>query len=388
NRNNYRPRFFNKRSTIIYVEDTLLALQELARYIRLKSNVKVTAITGSNGKTTTKEMLHAILSTKYKVLKNEGNLNNHIGVPMTLIKLAEDPYEHAVVECGMNASGEIRRLREIAEPDSGMITNIGPAHIGRLYTMEAIRDAKLELIEDIDTAILNYDDTFLMEGAKTYNNKVLTFGLKDGAHMLAKDIELSEDGSEFTIVKHRDWQVRVRLNTPGLFNVYNALAAALLGSIFGIEKEDIASALENYNGFNMRFEIIRKRGITLINDSYNANPASMRASIQTLSLFNKKGRKIAILGDMFELGESSIDAHISVIKELPKAGVELFIAVGEMMKEASEHVADHLNIERFSNSSQAGREAVRLLKDGDVVLVKGSRGMEMEKAIEEILYAL
>lgn len=384
------PRALPLNKTIIQVNDTLRALQDLAHYRRTRLNIPVVAITGSNGKTTTKEMTHLILSRRFNAFKNKGNLNNHIGLPLSLAGVASD-VEVIVLELGMNAPGEIKRLCEIALPSHGIITNIGSAHIGRLGSRYAIRDAKLEILNGLSTVVLNGDDDFLMEGVRDFGRDIITFSINNDSHVMAKDIHSTDKGNRFILSFRDGADVPVSLNIHGLFNVYNALAASAVCFSLGVAAEDIKSALEAYTAFPMRFEVIEKNGITVINDSYNANPASTKEALKELSTFSR-GRTVAVLGDMYELGEFSEEEHRTVGRIVCDLGIAAFAAVGEMMSLAAEEI--HLKKDKkplvftFKNSDEAKKNIKNILRHGDTVLIKGSRSMGMEKILEGITDAL
>ena len=408
------PQEVSEGKVIIYVEDTLRALQDLAHFLRLKQDIPVIAITGSNGKTTTKEMIHAILSKRFKVIKNEGNLNNHIGLPLSLTRIAPDD-EVAVLELGMNASGEIRRLCEIAVPTHGVITNIGSAHIGNLGNLESIRSAKLEILKGLAVMVLNADDSFLMQGyestrtQRSFDGRLITFSVNSNSDVRADDVVVNGNGSRFTLKVKRipphpplpkggkgDFQsnISITLNVHGLFNVYNALAASAVCLSLGMSLEEIKTALEFYKAFPMRFEVVRQNSITLINDSYNANPSSMKEALKELVHMKGKGRAVAVLGDMLELGEFSGKAHSDIIKIAADMGINIFVAVGEMMNLAAQKSREEINqklgsnsgftVYTFNNADEAGQNISGIIKQGDVVLIKGSRVMGMEKIIERI----
>jgi len=368
--------------TVIIVQDTLKALQDLAHFLRVRQKIPVIAITGSNGKTTTKEMTYAILSRRFKVLKNEGNLNNHIGVPLSFIKI-EPHHEMAVFEIAMNMRGEIRRLCEILVPTHGVITNIGTAHIGKLGSLEAIRSAKLEILDGIGTAVLNGDDDFLMDGVKGFDGKIITFSINNrDSDIRAEDVVLTGKGSRFILRFKDDGRIGVNLNVHGTFNIYNALAASAVCYSLDVSVDEIKSALEGYTAFPMRFEVIRKKGITLINDSYNANPSSVKEALRGLIRFKGKGRLVAVLGDMAELGEFSEDLHRSIGRMLSGIGIDVFIAVGEMMSLAAKE--SQIESYYYKDVSQAKQAITHILREDDTVLVKGSRSMAMEEIVETI----
>lgn len=381
---------------IIYVSDTLKSLQDLAHFIRMKKNIPVIAVTGSNGKTTTKEMIHLVLSSRFRALKNKGNLNNHIGLPLTLVRLNPDD-EVVVVEMGMNAAGEIRRLCEIAAPSHGVITNIGTAHVGMLGSQEAVRAAKLEILEGLSVAVVNADDIFLMQGLseiKIFDGQIITFGINNEASVMASGISTMQSGSVFTLDIKGSGSASVRLNVHGLFNVYNALAAAAICFSLGMSIDEIKAALETYRAFPMRFEVTERGGITIINDSYNANPSSVRESVYELKRLSAGRRCVAILGDMRELGEFADDEHRGTGEMITEAGVDVFIAVGEKMGLAAEAGMKArgektlTEIFMFPDANEARGKVSAILEKGDIVLIKGSRSMAMERVMEGITDAV
>jgi UDP-N-acetylmuramoyl-tripeptide--D-alanyl-D-alanine ligase len=380
-----RPEVTYEDKSLIRVKDTVRALQNLAHFMRLKSDIPVVAITGSNGKTTTKEMTYSILSRRYKVLRNEGNLNNHIGLPLSLSGIS--PYhEMAVLEMGMNSPGEIRRLCEIAVPTHGVITNIGSAHIGRLGSREAVREAKLELLGGLATVILNGDDSFLMEGARNFPGKKITFSIESYSQIMAKDICPTERGNRFTLVFSEGDSVPVTLNVHGKFNVYNALAASAVCFSLGMNILDIKASLEEYISFPMRFDVIRSGNVTVINDSYNANPSSVREALNELVRMRTGGRLVAILGDMSELGSFSEEAHRTVLREASELGIEVILPVGEMMGGAAGEIIssgrNRSSVIHAFDSVEVLTENIRgILREGDTVLVKGSRSMGMDRVV-------
>lgn len=379
----------NSQRTIILVKDTLMALQDLAHFVRAAKDIPLVAVTGSNGKTTTKEMAYDILSKRFRVLKNEGNLNNHIGVPLSFLRIAPED-NMAVLEFGMNAPGEIKRLCDIVTPTHGVVTNIGPAHIGGLGSLEAIRSAKLEMLDTVKTVAVNADDSFLMEGVRGFRGEVITFSISNPSYIKAANIRETESGSRFNLLINSKESAEINLNVYGLFNVYNALAASAVALSFGMALPDIKDALERYRAVSMRFEVIKGREITLINDSYNANPSSMKEALNELGHLRGKGRLVAVLGNMNELGRFSEDLHRSVGKAAKEAGIDVFIAVGEMMGLAAEEIkrsknGSHAATYTFNNISEAAENIMDIISAGDTVLVKGSRSMTMEKVVETIL---
>ncbi|MBI4682457.1 MAG: UDP-N-acetylmuramoyl-tripeptide--D-alanyl-D-alanine ligase [Nitrospirae bacterium] len=391
-----RPESLPAGKVIICVNDTLRSLQDLAHFLRMRRKIPVVAVTGSNGKTTTKEMIYQILSGKYRTLKNEGNLNNHIGLPLSLTRLHPDD-EVVVLEMGMNASGEIRRLCEIAVPSHGVITNIGSAHVGMLGSYEAVRAAKLEILEGLSVAVVNADNDFLMQGlerTKDFEGEMITFAVNNEAHVMARDVRATKTGSDFLLEIKGNGGATVNLKVHGLFNVYNALAASAVTFSLGMSIDEIRAALGAYSGFPMRFEVIEKNGITVINDSYNANPSSVEKSVKELVRLGSGGRVVAVLGDMRELDEFSEKEHRAIGRMISETGVDVFVAVGEMMNMAAEESASEKSgaaapeVFTYIDADSAKDNIMAILRPGDTVLVKGSRSMTMEKIIEGITDAV
>jgi len=399
-----KPGMLPQGKVLIYVGDTLKSLQDLAHYLRKEKTIPVIAVTGSNGKTTTKEMLYSILSRKYKTLKNEGNLNNHIGLPLSLMKI-DSTDELIVLEMGMNAQGEIRQLCEIARPSHGIITNVGAAHLGMLGSYEAVRAAKLEILDGLSVVAVNADDDFLMKGlneTSDFKGQIITFALKntnhDGpsnnAYVTAGDLKPTDKGTDFELECTGKGTVSVSLGVHGLFNIYNALAASAMSMSLGIDMEDIKAGLEDYSAFPMRFEITVKNDITIINDSYNANLSSTRESLLELVRLGSEGRKVAVLGDMLELGQFTDHSHREVGRIINDLGIDVFIAVGEKMGLAAGESVNARGVNKspdvycFSDAESAGREISGIIQQKDTLLIKGSRSMAMEKVIKDMANAV
>lgn len=371
-------KFENK--TIILVSNTLVALQKLALYIRIMKNVPVIAVTGSNGKTTTKELIASILSKKYKVLKSQGNLNNHIGLPLSLTRLT-DKHNIVVLEMGASARGDIKELCRIAIPDCGVLTNIGTSHIEGFKDIETIRDTKLEILDTVKSIVVNVDDRFLVEGIyiSQFKGLIIRYGIENSAEVRASDIKLFEKSSRFLLHLGNKGTIRVNSKLAGRFNIYNILASSAVGYLFDVDIEDIKTAIEEFEGVPMRLKIVDRSGIRFIVDVYNANPASMEAVIKEFARI-KSGRAIAVLGDMLELGDISIDAHRYLGRLLKDLKVDILIGVGKFMRYA---VEEFMGESYLKNSSEEAGELLRqIMKIGDTILVKGSRGMKMEKVLE------
>jgi len=366
--------------TIIHVRDTTLdALQKIARYMRLKRNIPIIGVTGSNGKTTTKELIALILGTRYRVLKNRGNLNNDIGLPLSLAAI-HDADEIGVLEMGASAPGEIKDLCEIAMPQYGVLTNISPAHLEGFKDIETVRRTKLELLAYTDVAVVNADDTFLMEGVRASGFKgwVVRYGIKKYAEIRATRIRLLKKGAVFHLRTAGNISLEIRAQVSGMFNIYNILAAASIGYLFNIDPEAMRKAIYSFAGIPMRLEIKDMDGIKIISDVYNANPASMKCALQELARI-RKGRTIAVLGDMLELGDYEEEEHRQVGRLLQELSIDIFIAVGVRMACAAQEFKGR--VYDVKSAEAAGRLLREIHKKGDTVLIKGSRGMNMERVL-------
>lgn len=369
----------------ILVESTRQALLDLAGHYRNCFDIPVVGITGSVGKTTTKEMVHAVMSVKYNTLKNEGNLNNEIGVPLTLFRLGET-HEAAVIEMGMSGFGEIERMTKAVRPDVAVISNIGVSHIEKLGSREGILKAKLEILigmQDDAPIILNGDDDML--STATVSDHPVTFYGINGSDLVfsAENIFIGDESVAFDAV-YPEGKTRVELPFPGKHNIYNALAAAAVGSFFGISPEDAFEALKKYVPAGMRQRIVRKGGIIFIEDCYNASPDSQAAALAVLGGMNAK-RKIAVIGDMLELGDYSDKAHASVGEKAAENKIDVLFTYGERSlvtaKAAEGGVA---TVKSFSDKQQLSDELVSMLEAGDAVLFKASRGMKLEDVIYSV----
>jgi UDP-N-acetylmuramoyl-tripeptide--D-alanyl-D-alanine ligase len=373
---------------IVPVEDTIFTLQEMAHMHREKFAISVVGITGSNGKTTTKEMLAGILKQKGPVHKNEGNLNNHIGVPLTLLKL-DRRHRSSVVEMGMSATGEIDTLARLVSPDVGVITNIGPAHLEFLGTMDMVALAKAELLSNLKsdgTAVLNADDRYFTTLRNKCSGRVLSFGIEDEADVRAFDIRQGKDFTDMTIGADGS-TVKVRLPAIGRHNIYNALAAAAGAEAVGMSLDAVKYGLEDFSPVAMRSELKQIKGRTVLADYYNANPGSVQAALETLISLRAGRRSVAVLGDMLELGETAADAHREVGRTAARLGVDVIIAMGTLSKHILDGAIEAGMPKDRVIMAGSHAEAAALLKErsrnGDAVLIKGSRGMKMEKILEE-----
>jgi len=371
---------------VIMVEDTSKALLDLAGYYRSRFDIPVVALTGSVGKTTTKEMISEVMCVKYKTLKTQGNLNNEIGLPMTLFGL-DRSYGAAVIEMGMNHSGEISRLAKATRPTVGVITNVGVSHIENLGSRENILKAKLEMLDGIQwgsKVILNGDNDLLSQVEDDSYN-IQFFGIENPKNTVsAVNIKMLDECTQFTVLYSGEKQ-SVNLPALGIHNVYNALAAILVGLEHDISLADCAKALENYIPSGMRQRIKKVGNITFIEDCYNSSPDSVKASLCTLKDMGE-GRKIAVLGDMLELGEFSSHAHYESGLQVAKNGIDMLFTFGEMSKQSVKSAKENgVNLAySFNDKSALVKELVDTMKDGDTVLFKASRGMLLEEVIEVI----
>ena len=433
-------------AAIILVGDTLDALGKLAAWYRMKFNPLVVAITGSVGKTTTKEMIALVLSKKYNVLKTEGNKNNEIGLPLTIFGLTEE-HTALILELGMNQPGEIGRLSKIARPDIAIITNIGDAHIRQFGTKQNILKAKLEILGGLSkngTVFLNGDDMLLKGLTGLIDRPVVYYGLDEGLDVTGADARMKGDkGLEFKFAWHmRDYSVV--LNAAGVHNIHNALAAVALGLQNGVAPKQITEALLDFKPDRLRMNILDLGSIRMINDTYNANPQSMLAAINVLAGINGDGlsdygiddggtgddsmddsggtgggglnggwppnvdcrgggRRIAVLGDMLELGEYTQERHREVGAYLLEKGVDILVAVGanapdlafgagggldDMGKTRRRIGAGVVESHVFAERGGVAGFVLKLLQPGDIVLVKGSRGMQMDQIAESIEKAI
>lgn len=377
--------------SVFKVEDTLLAYQQLAHAYRLKQQgLKVFAITGSNGKTSTKDLLAACLGAKYKVVKTQGNFNNEIGLPKTLLSIQPDT-DIAVVEMGMRGLGQIAELCRIAEPDSGLITNVGETHMELLGSMENIGKAKSEIVVDLPSdgfAVLNGDNEYVLAAAGKTKAQVVYFGLGENCDYRGSDIVTSALGTTFTCTEKKIGKsVSVRLQLIGEHNVYNALSAIAGAACYGVPLEDSAKALATARLTGSRQEIIYIGDITFINDAYNASPASMEAALKTLAEAKKAAhgavRTIAVLADMLELGAISEDAHRRVGRWAVENGVDYVLTYGPEAAYISEEVKK-LGGEgcHYADRQGAADKLRQLATAGDIILLKGSNSMQVGKMLE------
>jgi UDP-N-acetylmuramoyl-tripeptide--D-alanyl-D-alanine ligase len=375
-------------ATVVAVQDTLRGFGELAAYHRRRFAIPVVGVTGSNGKTTVKEMLASILALMGPGLKTAGNLNNLIGLPQMLLQLNKG-HLWAVLEMGMSEPGEIDRLAEMAAPRVGVITNAFPAHLASMGSVEAVAGAKGELFLRLPPggcAVYNADDPLISQLPSPAGVRRLSFGL-DGAEVAACEIEnQGRHGQVFFLCLHGK-RLPVRLKALGLHNVANALAAAAAATALDISPELIRAGLEKFIPYDKRFNLEELDGIVLIDDSYNANPASMRAALATVADIREECRAIAVLGDMLELGTVAGEAHREVGK-LAAACVERLYVMGEMAENMAEGAREGglptESVIKAADYEEILADLVITVNPGDFILVKGSRGMGMERVAEGI----
>ncbi len=372
---------------LILVDDTKKAFLDFASYYRCSfEKLLVVALTGSVGKTTTKEMTACVLSQKNKTLKTEGNLNNEIGMPRTLFRL-DETYGSAVIEMGMDNAGQISVLSKSCKPDCAIITNVGVSHIENLGSRDGILKAKLEILDGLPKGsplFLNGDNDKLST-VKTDDYKVIFFGIDNKkCDVLAENIEEKDLSTDFVAVKG-DIRQKITIPTVGIHNVYDALAAFAVGLEYGIEPESIATGLKNYVPSGMRQRIKDVNGITFIEDCYNASPDSQKAGLNALCKISK-GRKIAVLGDMLELGTYSETAHRNVGEYAAECKVDMLYTYGK----ESEYMADSAkksgleSVFTFNDKAKLTKSLAKELKNGDTILFKASRGMKLEEVFEEL----
>jgi UDP-N-acetylmuramoyl-tripeptide--D-alanyl-D-alanine ligase len=376
---------------VIVVKDTRIALLHLAESYRMLFDIPVVGVTGSVGKTSTKDAICSVLSQKYLTHKNEGNRNNEIGMPMSVFGL-ERKHGAAVFEMGMSGFGEISRLTRVAAPKIGVITNIGVSHIGKLGSQENILKAKLEIIDGMKAdgkLILNGDDKFLRGYLNEAKGKLPIelqhYGIKSHDGIYADEITENAFGSDFNIHFKGD-TIRAHMPVPGEHNIYNALAAFCVGLNLNVEPQLAVAGLASFKPTGMRQEISTANGVTFIEDCYNASPDSMNAAFNVLKTV-KKGRSIAVLADMLELGETSKQAHFDVGKSAAESGVNLLLCFGNDAKYFCEgyNEAKKGGESCFFEDKQALAKALLdLLSEGDTVLFKGSRGMKLEETYKTV----
>ena len=387
-----KKKYEAQNKNIIMVDDTILALGKMASYKRdlYGDKIKVIGVTGSVGKTSTKDIIANVMSQRFKTLKTEGNNNNNIGLPFTILRLQDE--EVAVIEMGMNHLGEISYLSKIAKPDIAVITNIGTSHIGNLGSRENILKAKLEILDGMKNKrlIINNDNDFLHKWQEENSDKleIHTFGINNESEAKAENLQLNANDSEF-ICKYKNEEIKIEVPVGGEHFVLNALCGLSFGKFFGLSNDEIKNGISSFKLTAKRMEIIKlKNGITLINDSYNASYESMKASIRSLKNMNGN-RKIAVLGDMFELGSFSEKLHRDVGIEIFKNNIDKLYLIGKNAKYIAEEAIsqgyDKNNVMYYNDKKVLIEDLKNNLQTGDVVLIKASNGMKLFEVAEALI---
>lgn len=371
---------------LLRVDDTLAALQRLALAVRKLWGKCLVGVTGSAGKTTTKEAIAHVLASKSRVLKSEGNLNNHFGLPLQLLRL-EAEHEIAVIEMGMNHAGEIAELCRIAEPNVGVVTNVAPVHLGFFSSLREIAQAKYELVQALPrggTAVLNADDPYVSQFGRDFHGKVVLYGMEHPTEVNAQNArELGEQGSEFDLVAGAARE-RVRLPLLGRHNVYNALAAAAVGLQRGMSLAEIGGALASLQPAERRGQVVHIAGATVINDCYNSNPKALEAMIDALASLAAK-RRIVIAGEMLELGDAADELHFMCGAHAAAKRIDMLIGVRGAARKIVQGAHDNglIAAEYVETPEDAGEWLAATVRAGDAVLLKASRGVRLERALEK-----
>jgi len=368
----------------LVVQDSLAALQSLAAWARTKWGGRLVAVTGSAGKTTAKDAIAHLLAAELRVGKTVGNLNNHVGVPLSLLRLPDEA-RVGVLEMGMNHAGEIRALAKIAKPDIGVVTNVGYAHVEFFDSIDGVALAKRELIEELQggAAVLNADDARVLQFRKIHSGRTITFGLSDRADVHAEDVEFGTEGTQFRVDG-----VEFRTTLAGRHGVLNLLAGMAVARAFDIPPERLQDPVATFTIGKMRGERLEHNGILIWNDCYNANPEAMDAMLEVLRSTPAR-RHIAVLGEMLELGQAAEGLHRRVGRCAAASGVDVLVAVrGAARFIAEEAVRAGMQphaVHFFEHAAEAGQFVREMLQSGDAVLFKGSRGVRVEQALEKVL---
>jgi UDP-N-acetylmuramoyl-tripeptide--D-alanyl-D-alanine ligase len=369
---------------LMTVADTLVALQTLAGAVRSLWGKPLVGVTGSTGKTTTKEAIAHVLSTRFRVLKSEGNFNNHFGLPLMLLKI-EPGHDIAVIEMGMSHAGEIAALAKIAQPEIGVVTNVAPVHLEFFDSVAGIARAKYELIEALPaggTAVLNADDEYVSQFGRDFRGKVVLYGLRASADVRAENIQpRGAEGSSFEVVVG-SCREKSLLHLVGTHNIYNALAAVAVGLERGLSPSEAVTALASLIPADKRGEVVKLGNITIINDCYNCNPKALEAMVDALAAMPAQ-RRIAVAGAMLELGPAGDDLHRQAGEYIAGKKIDVLLGVrgqAQLMVEAASRAG--MRAEFVATPEEAGEWLARETGDGDVVLMKASRGVKLERALE------
>ena len=375
---------YPRQMRLLAVEDTLVALQTLAMAVRKLWGKPLVGVTGSMGKTTTKEAVAHVLGTQFRVLKSEGNFNNHFGLPLMLLKLQPE-YDVAVIEMGMSHAGEIGALAKIAQPEIGVVTNVAPVHLEFFDSLAGIARAKYELIESLPaggTAVLNTDDEYVSQFGRDFKGKVVMYGTRTTADVRAEHVRSrGAEGSEFDVVIG-GVRERARLPLVGDHNILNALAAVAVGVERGLKPSEAVGALAGLAPADKRGEVLRLGNITVINDCYNCNPKALNAMVDTLAGMAAQ-RRIAVVGAMLELGPTGEELHRQAGRHIAEKKIDVLLGVrgpAQAMVEAARQAG--MRAEFVPTPEEASEWLAREARDGDVILMKASRGVKLEKALE------
>ncbi len=376
---------YSGKTQLITVDDTLSALQTLASAVRRLWGKPLIGVTGSTGKTTTKEAVAHVLSTRFRVLKSEGNFNNHFGLPLMLLKI-EPEHDIAAIEMGMSHAGEIAALAKIAQPEIGVVTNVAPVHLEFFDSVAGIARAKYELIEAlpaVGTAVLNADDEYVSQFGREFRGKVVLYGMRATADVRAENIQpLGSEGSAFDLVVGSCREKAV-LHLVGTHNIYNALAATAVGLERGISPSETVAALASLEPADKRGQVVKLGNIVVINDCYNCNPKALDAMVDALAAMPAK-RRIVVVGEMLELGPAGDDLHRQAGEHIATNKIDLLLGVRGQAKQMVEAAARAgMQAEFVATPEEAGQWLAREARDGDVVLLKASRGVKLERALEK-----
>jgi UDP-N-acetylmuramoyl-tripeptide--D-alanyl-D-alanine ligase len=382
-RKDQSPRYADK-TRLMSVDDALAALQTLASAVRRLWGKPLIGVTGSAGKTTTKEAVAHVLSTRFRVLKSEGNFNNHFGLPLMLLKI-EPEHDIAVIEMGMSHAGEIAALAKIAQPEIGVVTNVAPVHLEFFDSVAGIARAKYELIEALPaggTAVLNADDEYVSQFGRDFRGKVILYGMRASADVRAENIQpLGSEGSGFDLVVD-GCREKAILRLVGRHNIYNALAAVAVALERGMSPSEAVAALTSLTPSDKRGQVVKLGNITVINDCYNCNPKALEAMVDALAAMPAK-RRIVVGGAMLELGPAGDDLHRQAGEHIAEKKIDLLLGVrgqARQMVEAAHQAG--MKAEFVATPEEAGEWLARETRDGDVVLLKASRGVKLERALE------
>ncbi len=376
---------YTEKTRLLAVDDTLIALQTLATAVRKLWGRPLVGITGSAGKTTTKEAVAHVLASRFRVLKSEGNFNNHFGLPLMLLKL-EPEHEVAVIEMGMSHAGEIRALAKIAQPEIGVVTNVAPVHLEFFDSLAGIARAKYELVESLPpngTAVLNTDDEYVSQFGRDFKGKILMYGTRVTADVRSENIHThGAEGSSFDVVTSGGRE-RASLALVGEHNILNALAAVAVGLALGLKLSQCTAALATLAPPDQRGQVLQVGNITVINDCYNSNPKALRAMVDALAAMNAK-RRIVVAGEMLELGPAADEMHRGAGQHAAERKIDVLLGVrglAQAMVESARRAG--VRAEFVATPEEAGEWLAREARDGDVVLLKASRGVKLENALEK-----